>query len=505
MSSIDDRLSANKRGLGLLTFAYFIIELLINYQIYNQLSAGSTFITIDVMEFWGKVITGLGLALLLTRLFFIKTTQMNHDPYYRYARRSTLKDFFLLCIITIPLSFFLQNALINHIVGKADEDQRNQAMLVAAAHNSVTPFYSFSNTKYSDGGSGEKDLSLDLDFIEKIIYPFVDEKEYFVPDINEVRNIEDIYVEYYGLFKNASEKCIPIGRETLGLNKGLDRVFFSYTALHSKSNNDELYKKVISDYYSCLFADDKYRFTHTASIPYKQQFLEDMFWKSYMPGVERWTAAKRRGKARADEAWRSQLNDLFGFKTTLKPSNDFGNYDAFMRHPDVRRYYNENAGPDAKGLYPYDDSYKENYKAFLISKLPYAVIPTYVDVEHPTVGSIYNIRYNRMEQITPEEIKDAGEAAYKAAVMPMVALWLSAFFLIFNLVTVGYSFASRAMHVKKAVLIFAVVLLWLTVYPAISSLHDYENHAVLNDQEKRIKLLYFHENLLVSFYEWFND
>ena len=59
----------HKIGLGFLTLAYFIIEIVINYQIYNQLSVGSTFISIDVMEFWGKIITGLGMALVLTREF----------------------------------------------------------------------------------------------------------------------------------------------------------------------------------------------------------------------------------------------------------------------------------------------------------------------------------------------------------------------------------------------------------------------------------------------------
>ena len=170
----------------------------------------------------------------------------------------------------------------------------------------------------------------------------------------------------------------------------------------------------------------------------------------------------------------------------------------------MRRYYNENAGPDAKGLFPYDANYKENYKAFLISKLPEAVIPTYTDSDTPVVGRRYNLSYKQMEDIPDEEIESAGKLAYKAVVMPIVALGLSAFFLIFNLVTVGYSITLRIMSKKSALILLLIVLFWFIIYPNVSVLNDYEGQPLLNDQSTIIKTLYFNESILSNFYDWFS-
>ena len=487
----------HKIGLGFLTLAYFIIEIVINYQIYNQLSVGSTFISIDVMEFWGKIITGLGMALVLTRLFFISASQMYQDSKYEKVPRSTIKTFFFICIATIPASFLLQNWLINTIVDNSDAEERNKAVLVAATHNAVVPFYTFTNTKYNAS-------QLELEWTEKLIYPFIKEREVKVIDFREERKIEDIYASYNEIFRTAADKCVHIGRESMNLDDGLDRVFFSYSALSSGSANNELYKQVITEYYTCMFDNKKFRDAHTANVPYKQALLNDMFWGYYWPGVDKWRSAKNSSLDHANRAWRKGADHYFGFKTTIKPLTHANAYSEFLGHPDVRRYYNENAGPDAKGLFPYDANYKENYKAFLISKLPEAVIPTYTDSDTPVVGRRYNLSYKQMEDIPDEEIESAGKLAYKAVVMPIVALGLSAFFLIFNLVTVGYSITLRIMSKKSALILLLIVLFWFIIYPNVSVLNDYEGQPLLNDQSTIIKTLYFNESILSNFYDWFS-
>lgn len=89
------------------------------------------------------------MALVLTRLFFISASQMYQDSKYAKVPRSTIKTFFFICIATIPASFLLQNWLISTIVDNSDAEERNKAVLVAATHNAVVPFYTFTNTKYN--------------------------------------------------------------------------------------------------------------------------------------------------------------------------------------------------------------------------------------------------------------------------------------------------------------------------------------------------------------------
>ena len=109
-----------------------------------------------------------------------------------------------------------------------------------------------------------------------------------------------------------------------------------------------------------------------------------------------------------------------------------------------------------------------------------------------------------MEDIPDEEIESAGKLAYKAVVMPIVALGLSAFFLIFNLVTVGYSITLRIMSKKSALILLLIVLFWFIIYPNVSVLNDYEGQPLLNDQSTIIKTLYFNESILSNFYDWFS-
>lgn len=95
-------------NLGLLFFGslYFIVELILNYSIYQQLAVGSTGYSISVVEYWGKIITGMGMALLLTRALF-------YNPGQLYAEtRSSFLVFIFCCVVTIPFSFWLQNYIV---------------------------------------------------------------------------------------------------------------------------------------------------------------------------------------------------------------------------------------------------------------------------------------------------------------------------------------------------------------------------------------------------------
>ena len=65
--SSDTAVASSRMLLLLLTTGYFILEIIINIMVFKQLSIKSDFFTIETMEFWGKIITGLGASLLLVR------------------------------------------------------------------------------------------------------------------------------------------------------------------------------------------------------------------------------------------------------------------------------------------------------------------------------------------------------------------------------------------------------------------------------------------------------
>ena len=104
--------------LFILTIFYFCIELIVNFSIYQQLSSFNDIFTAESMELWGKIISGLGLALILTRLIAsIPTLRewVNTSLMYINRRISDKGNIFVLfilvCAISIPTSFFLQNSL----------------------------------------------------------------------------------------------------------------------------------------------------------------------------------------------------------------------------------------------------------------------------------------------------------------------------------------------------------------------------------------------------------
>ena len=68
-----DMAKKQARNLIILTVVYFVIEIIVNFSVYRQLSISSDRFTAETMEFWGKGIAGVGLALICTRFLLIKT------------------------------------------------------------------------------------------------------------------------------------------------------------------------------------------------------------------------------------------------------------------------------------------------------------------------------------------------------------------------------------------------------------------------------------------------
>lgn len=486
----------------MLTFAYFIVEVIINYNIYRQLSFSSSLMAIEALEFWGKIVTGLGLALVVTRLSAVSPDTLDRNAALSRYTKNPIKTFLYLCIICIPLSFFLQNQIISKIVDSSTPDEQNRALLVANVQKTIVPYYDFTNT------SSEVEPASLLPH-QKFLYPFGRKPT------SSYNPAHEDYYKYRRYYISASKKCVPVSRETLGMQNDLDRVFFSYSALGTAPERAEAYKAIIKDHYECLLDNPSFQKTHTANIPYSENIIIEMYKEHFVPGSTDWSAGASHSRAAADKAWRKKADMLFGFKTSIKPyvgDVDEDRFDYFTSHPDVRRFYSEKTGPDAKSLYPYDKGFNERKTAFIVDRLPYALMPTYLDY----TPSSLSITGYEMSDKAPQEhglaveidgptSEDVGKAAYKAVVMPMVAMGLSAFFLVFNIIL----FTSSVVKTKvssKAAAIYLILAVSFAAIPLIApSINSFGNNSLMRDQALKTKWLYHQESVLAKAYRLFDN
>lgn len=417
-------------SLAILSVLYFIVEIIINVSVYRQLSVSSSAVGIDVLEYWGKIITGFGAALLLTRWLY-SIRHVERGPLY------IIKAFAIISVLTIPISFKVQDALIEYVVASSSERDRNRAVIINATRNTLVPFYETSH----------KLTPVTLTSNEKIKYPWSTKRK-FLPGLYAVEKMDLTIL---------SEPCVAASEEKLGIHKSIDKAFFSYTA-YKKGIDEKLYKSIIKDYYLCLYENERYFDSRT-----EHRFDPKMIDKVYDGDYQRAThdyvmATKKSGyaKNRADKVWRENMDSFLGFKSTLKPSLT---REQFRNHKDVRRYYGKRVG--VEGLMPGDKDFEKKIKKRLKTALPAMVMPTYMSADYSF--AVKDMQYNTTE------IRVAGDRAYKALIMPLVALGLSAFFLIFNFIIVLWlivkSISTRPVAI---VFIFAVLTLFL-FYPMLQT------------------------------------
>lgn len=400
------------RNLVILTSLYFIIEIIVNFSVYRQLSISSDRFTAETMEFWGKGIAGVGIGLIWTRFLLI----------YSKKEYKTYRAFLSVCLITVPLSFVLQTAFIDYVVEKSTPEDRNKAVLITATHGALVPFF----------GIDHWSKKFDISTKEKVIYPFFKWMTYR----------HDTYRSSLLDSLRVTKPCALNMAESTGITKGVDKAFFPYISL-IKDIDEVAYKKIIEDYYLCTYQDEEYFRAYSVGKVNQEKLIGDIHYKNFMPAVDRYNEYKKyennlkEAKKVADKAWRKGMDEMFGFKTTIKPDR-WPAY--FYNHPDVRRMYEEKTG--LKDLHPTDKDFREKATKFIKKNLPESAIPAYMNMSgEPS---------EQYKKLTEDEITEQGKRAYKAIVMPMIALGLSALFLILNFTLVAHSYLFRRFLEKYA-------------------------------------------------------
>lgn len=448
------------------TLIYFVIEIIINYQLYKQLSFSSNFFTVSALEFWGKTIAGIGLALVLTRFYFTSRLAYldNNGP-------MRIIPFFIFClIISIPSSFWLQNTIIEKLVDSSTDEQRNKAVLILATKTSLVPHYSFDNASYPTD-------DLEMGMFDKIVYPFRAKES----------AASEQYIKNEAVFMSVAHQCVINNEVALDSANFTDKAFFALGALKAE-NKESYYKSIIKNYYTCLYENDGYLDAHTGEIERPSgDIVKDMYENHYLPADEKYRKyyrlAARTGKfSTLDREWYKEMDKFFGFRSSLPPLLEFYQ---FRIMKDVKRYYLQQAGEDA--IYPYGNDLKAGMRKILAEKLPNVIIENYINEDGSLNYDLLNATKNE------EKFESDGKNAYKSIVMPIVGLGMSAFFLVFNIIMALYALAKIKFSKPVAYLILIFSCSWFILYPHISLNQKYSDRDFLSDQSLMVEWLYYHE------------
>lgn len=118
--------------LVLLTSAYLLLELSFNARLLDVAGGAPNAADLEGVEFFGRILSGIGAALLIWKLA------------HKHVRRDNYGLLMLCCLMVVPLVFVGQRLLIDYLVDRSDGEQRQRAVLVAtlrvAAQQNVVQF-----------------------------------------------------------------------------------------------------------------------------------------------------------------------------------------------------------------------------------------------------------------------------------------------------------------------------------------------------------------------------
>lgn len=488
------------------TVAYLVIEIFINVVVFRQLSLKSDYLTIESIAFWGKIITGVSAALAFTKAFYVIKTAIGD-----YKKKQDIKNgygmyngavydnaggaakiFFLSALFCIPISFYLQNMLIDSIVDNASPEERNKAVLVVSAQATMKPHYQPSTDK-------------EPTVLDKLLTPMGGFKDGFVDNYEQKQNV----------WFSASRKCIEPSSEALGVTSNIDKAFFAYNALKAPMN-ESLYKEVITNHHACILDKPLYQKLMWANPTFDDSKVREFHEKYMEKSAEYAKARSEAGQSTwggfaagaVDERWNTGVDKLVGFDADIKPNLS---YEEFVQHPDVQKYLKRKMKLDDERMVPYSKWFvfqlRDKMADAAKDLLPNTVIPTYVsEGDNQPLGNLidYPSEYQGEKvQVTEEQVEKSGKRAYKAIIMPIVALGASLLFLLINLIMLASQISVRQFYEGMGMLvppmgteIATSILLALIIFGLpIHSINKEaaENGVTLTNVDKAVKLIYYYE------------
>lgn len=245
--------------LIILIFLYIIIEIMFNYKLFNAMAVYTTSSSIENIEFYGKIVSGIGIALLIAKIFV-------NDA--RISLRSTLLRFSFFLVIGIAISFFSQKRIVSYIVDNSTEKSQAGALLVSVASSSLIPYV---NDKSEENKQPPHQT-------ESKFFQFNDN----YADLKKVLNDSPLYsqdemTDFLKDAKKCSQKPVKVYAKLYPINNKVDKAFFAYTNLGNYEQNVTLHQKAIRAYTSCMNKNAIYYDNQIKNLVPLKQAYEDQY------------------------------------------------------------------------------------------------------------------------------------------------------------------------------------------------------------------------------------
>lgn len=470
-----------------ITVAYFVVEIFINVTVFRQLSLKSDFLTIESIAFWGKIITGVSAALVFTKTFYVVEGMFSRSSY----KISSAKVFLLATLALIPVSFYLQNMLIEKMVDGSTADERNRAVLIINTQSTMKPHYQPATDKKPT-------------VIDKLLSPVGSMKNSFI----------DGYIQKQNVWFSASSRCIEGASDLLGVTSNIDKAFFAYNALQVPLN-EALYKDVITKYHSCVFKKPVYQRLMFPNPAFDDSKVRG-FYDKYMDKSAEYAKARSEASQsqwggfaldKVEERWNKGVSKLLGSDADIRPNLT---YEEFVQNRDVQAYLKRQVKPENERMVPYSKWFVFELRQKMADAsqelLPNTVIPTYISegadkplgmlIEYPD-----SYKGEKLD-ITDKQIEESGREAYKAIVMPIVVLGASLVFLLINLIILSSQIVVRSffeglgmLHPPIGTEIATSVLFALVVFgmPLHTINKEAESDPSITNVDKAVKFIYHYE------------
>lgn len=438
---------------------YLVIEVLFNFMLFSQMSIHTSMNNIEEVEFYSKIISGIGISLLLTKRLINKPT---------YNTQETVILFVAMLFIGIPFSIVVQKGIVKGIVDYSSDEQRTSALLISQASAAIVPTYD--------------DVNEDISFKTRQLFHIA---PIFVSgfDKKHLQEVEDAKKQFFIYGHACSVDSIAAYKNIYPINNQIDKGFFPYLNLLSYAKNENLHKQIIKKYNQCMTVSDDFVQSQQVLLePIKAQF-GSLFGDYSAQSHEYYSKLRQypKHKANIDAKWRESANETFGFKTRITPALS---EKQFFEHPDTQKLIKKRLGDNPN---PYSSNIKQEIKNH----------PDYVFMAYNEAKA----RLDKPLKDRPAISKEAMELqkkAYKAIVVPMVGLGFSVLFMYLNAITLISMIVSEN---SKTIGIW-VSRLALPVFfliPFLSSLAQFNiPKIIVYGKDYLIQVIYFYETLIIA-------
>ncbi len=325
--------------LVLIIFVYLIIEILFNYTLFYQMSVRTSAKRIEDIEFYSKVISGIGFALM-----YMKATMNFHWVSFR----KTMIYLVLYSCLGFGLSYILQKAVVFGLVNTASFEQRNAALLMSQANMGLTPIY-------NDQLTNDTFVNRHIQYLQSLVMPTAKNQS----------------LQKQQAFFAHADKCSARVNKSYDkiypIRTGVDKAFFSFVGLKDYKRHEATHKKISQAYYVCMLNHQDFLQTQIDLLSpmkvaidkhYQSYAQASRDYKSKLPSYQDY-------KRQVDNKWDEKVREQFGADMSLPVGMSES---AFYQHPTIAKLTKKNLYPKYREYLSASDEYNEKMRRYPMFK-----------------------------------------------------------------------------------------------------------------------------------------